>query len=512
MLCNSVTQTVFDFFCIRTSSMQPALAALAITCITCNFISILWLLYQYTHFIQNPKFNNHQAFKIRGKTVFLLTAIVMIINIIFRPILVSLSLIDLILVDSAFWRGVMDFVQMSLYAIIEFRCWITYFNLNASTAVVDQQFKKHLDKKPSDTNDCFRYCQSILGRSSYIGAFFALHGILCVIICGLVEEYHGFDPHRIMCHFFVANIFLIILFIHRMYFSITRAKHTDTHDMLSVNRELNLITMIMSITAICDSALGFFMHSYTAVNIPYTVYQTVLIGVLCIVIFYFPQRTITRLLDLENAMTMRDSAGSLHLKHVFTNMDLYHVFIRFTIQEWSSENLMFVTHWMQIQKIIEDSGIDVKVNTTYTCDASSCELMKLPFNDVLLCSKNILEATRGIYDTFVNTNDIMQINIGHDSRKEVDTFFDKHNNIRTMPGVYGQTSSIEQKVGSTSDTDQIAEKYQLFIQQLQNEAIERDVIQEMVDAYSGAVRDCWDNTFDSFSRFHPKYMAIMQHP
>eukprot|EP01084_Bolivina_argentea_P036291 67165_1 len=353
--------------------MNVSLAIIAISCITFSFLCMLWIIYQCVHFVNNTEIQQHQAFKIRGRRMFLLTAVIMILNFIFRPMLVSISLVDLVAIDSNFWRAVMDIAQMSLYAIIEFRCWITYFTLMSRTAIIDKQWKKYLHYA-HETRDCFFHYRYLFSNPCYVGTFFAAHGVLCVVICGFVEEYQSYDPHRIIAHFFTANILMFLLFIHRMYTSYIRTKHSYCHDMLSVNKELNLITDIMTVTAICDSALGVFVSSIILRHVFYVIYQTILIIALSVIIFYLPQKTIYRLMLIENsAPTPRDGHKSATLQAVFADKDLYHSFIRFTLEEWCVENVLFITQWMQIQKLIVDSGIDVEVNSLYSCESSETD-------------------------------------------------------------------------------------------------------------------------------------------
>eukprot|EP01084_Bolivina_argentea_P193489 331950_1 len=485
--------------------MAPQLHV-AISCMVINFFSMLWIIYQCIYFVNNTSYQQHQAFKIRGKNMFLLTAFVLILNFIFRPIVVALSVMDIIVIDSI-WRLVIDLAQMSLYAIIEFRCWITYFNLNTSTAIVDRQWKQYLNQNQT-TSDFFMRNQKYFARSLYVGIFFSFHGILCVIICDLVEENLGFYPHRIICHFFTANILFFLLFLHRMYTLLFGVKHTYSHDMLSINKELNMITLIMTITAICDCALGIWYHSMSSMF--YFVYQTILILMLSIIIFYLPQHTIIKLIKIEETIKIQNKKNSATLKHVFMDSDLYHSFIRFMVEEWSAENLLFVSQWMQLQKIIADSKINVKTNRNYTCTESfKCNVLTIP-SDILLYSGNMLEASRGIYDKFVKTSDILQINISYSARNKLNEFFTKHNEITRIFGVRHPTgNSVESNDRTTTvvvddnngnqNTNMV--KYVLFMQQIQDNEISIEVIQEMIDAFGDAVRDCWDNTNDSFQRF-----------
>eukprot|EP01083_Nonionella_stella_P050705 134769_1 len=459
--------------------MNTSLTTIILCCSALCLLFILWIIYQCIYFVNNIEIQRHQAFTIRGKNMFYLTAVIVILNFIFRPLLVSLSLMDQITIDSIIWRGVIDICQMALYAIVEFRCWMTYFTLMSSTAMIDNKWKQYL-QRTDDTdkvNGCFFNYRYVFGNPLYVGAFFATHGALCVIICSLVESYLSSNPHRIIAHFFTANTLIFVLFIHRMYTSFVL--HNYSHDMLSVHKELNFITIIMTVTAICDTTLG---AAVGIRNVAYVVYQTALIMALSIIIFYMPQRTIHYLQQLERSSENNDD-NAVTLKDVFTDKDFFHSFIRFALAEWSVENVLFVTQWMQIQKIIVDSGIGVKLNAQY-----SCELFALP-SDTIIHSDNILEAARAIYDKFVNTTDILQINISHASKQKLRMFFSVHKDFEPRSSDASSIATV------------MVHKCEQFVEQLKSGDMDVNVIQEMVDVYRGAMRDCWSNLIGLFLRF-----------
>eukprot|EP01084_Bolivina_argentea_P050943 93715_1 len=474
---------------------------------TVSIVVILWICFQCKYFVLNSKFQQHQAFRIRGKRSFILTAIILILNFIFRPVLFSFAVMDFIKLN-AIWRLIIDIFQMSLYAIIEFRCWTTYYSLIWSTKKVDKQWKKFMNESYND--GWFIRYHHIFGNATIVGWFFIIHGILCVTICSLVEEFKGFSPHRLIAHFFTANILLFLITIHRIYTIIAPSlRHTYSHDMLGINRELNAITFIMTITAICDSALSLFAPSIAALF--YIVYQTVLITLLAVVMFYFPQKRVETLMNLEHSIKLKDKSNAVRLQYIFTDHDLYHSLIRFMLQECSVENLLFITQWFQIQRVAVDSGIDLTFNKAFHCDPSSglqCNLLEFP-SDVFVHSNNLLEASRGLYDKFVNTFDILAINISGVSRNQLDEFYAKHVEIKSVfsKSVFSimERTTMAIKTDDTPSKNKCAEeitvKYNLFVQQLKDNKIDIQVLQEMINCYDSCVQDCWENTYDSFRRF-----------
>eukprot|EP01084_Bolivina_argentea_P238898 401400_1 len=140
----------------------------------------------------------------------------------------------------------------------------------------------------------------------------------------------------------------------------------------------------MTITAIGDCVLDIWYENISSQY--YVIYQTILIGLLSIIIFYLPRITINELLIQEQEIynsksNLSEPMKHLSLKHVFTDTTLYYSFMTYiSRQEWTVENLLFLSQWMQLQKIIVDSEINVVVNPRYTCygNAKSLVLFSVP--------------------------------------------------------------------------------------------------------------------------------------
>eukprot|EP01084_Bolivina_argentea_P298085 513625_1 len=467
------------------ASKIDELIAFICTAVSCGFI--IWILNQRVWIINNKEYQEHQAFKVRGQKMFFLTAFILILNFGLRPILVAFSLLEYFTMN-VFWRLIIDAAQMSLYTIIELRCWMTYFNFQYNTAIVNREWKLYLNTE-GNTTDFFIKCHKWLANYFYVGMFFLFHGIACVVTCDAVERYYGYNPYRIICHFFVANVLLFVIFIHRMY----TLKHHYSTDILAINKELNLITLIMTLTAICDFVLDIWYGSVASQY--YVIYQTILIGLLSLIIFHLPRITINKLLIHEREIhdsksNMCAPMKDLSLKHVFTDTSLYYSFMRYlSRQEWTVENLLFLSQWMQLQKIIVDSEINVIVNQRYTCDgnAESLVLFSIP-SDILLMSANILEAARCLYDKFVKR---CIINISHRARGNLQRFFTKYANIR----------NVFDHNNINAHNSNNMEAYHMFIDQLKPNVIDINIIQEMIGSFKYAVNNCWVNTNQSCQRF-----------
>eukprot|EP01083_Nonionella_stella_P291291 991232_1 len=104
-------------------------------------------------------------------------------------------------------------------------------------------------------------------------------------------------------------------------------------------------------------------------------------------------------------------------------------------------------------------------------------------------SDNILEAARAIYDKFVNTTDILQINISHASKQKLRMFFSVHKDFEPRSSDASSIATV------------MVHKCEQFVEQLKSGDMDVNVIQEMIDVYRGALCDCWSNLIGLFLRF-----------
>eukprot|EP00485_Elphidium_margaritaceum_P002288 CAMPEP_0202686230 /NCGR_PEP_ID=MMETSP1385-20130828/2040_1 /ASSEMBLY_ACC=CAM_ASM_000861 /TAXON_ID=933848 /ORGANISM="Elphidium margaritaceum" /LENGTH=239 /DNA_ID=CAMNT_0049340763 /DNA_START=907 /DNA_END=1629 /DNA_ORIENTATION=+ len=201
------------------------------------------------------------------------------------------------------------------------------------------------------------------------------------------------------------------------------------------------------------------------------------------------------------------------LSQAFGDAELFNNLTRFMVRELCVENVVFLTQYIQIEQLIRKSGVAINFQQNYVPKIERDFLCPYE-SDILENGGNLLEAARGMYDKFIISGDILQVNISWTSRCAIDEFFIKHSDIRRIfVGAGGpQTSDavfnteVERKTVVSVDFQQqdfpLKQKCEMLIQQLQSASEdELGTIQEFFDVFASAVQECWDNTINSFERF-----------
>jgi len=491
-------------------------SVVAISCLTFCLSIIVWIIFQKFRFINNVSYQRHQAFRIRGKRMFDVTAVVMILNLILRPMLMSSCILELIELTDI-WRDVLDISQMALYCIVSYRCFTLHYDLTLSTDII-RNLRHYFGSFPTSEKQvaCFLGCclrnSAIFGNKKIVAGVLIMHAILCVALCHTMEHLFALYPGRLYFHCVFANCLLFLISGFRFY-SQCKVQHKYDHDMLNVNLELNLITLIMCVTAICDSAFSISLDS-VHYKLIYVVYQTVLISLLCFIMFYLPKRTIDRFVAIISRKQQRSAENMVDkLSQAFGDAELFNNLTRFMVRELCVENVVFLTQYIQIEQLIRKSGVAINFQQNYVPKIERDFLCPYE-SDILENGGNLLEAARGMYDKFIISGDILQVNISWTSRCAIDEFFIKHSDIRRIfVGAGGpQTSDavfnteVERKTVVSVDFQQqdfpLKQKCEMLIQQLQSASEdELGTIQEFFDVFASAVQECWDNTINSFERF-----------
>lgn len=150
-----------------------------LTAITDIFIIIrvIWASIESYYLFNNQKWKEHQAYKIRGNNIIISTTIIIILNLIMRPLFTSLFIYDIIK-PSGITRNIIDIFQMSLYTLIEYRCWFIHYNYFLAKSIVNF---------PKSDNFYIKY-QNSFGNKKRVLIFFSMHAFFCVLLCQIIES------------------------------------------------------------------------------------------------------------------------------------------------------------------------------------------------------------------------------------------------------------------------------------------------------------------------------------
>eukprot|EP01083_Nonionella_stella_P107024 309502_1 len=249
--------------------------------------------------------------------------------------------------------------MIAIYMIIMIRIYLLYFQSQYNEATISRKWKEYVNE---EHEDFFLSNIHSFGDDIFL---IKLSSIIWVIVCVIYIILDWFIPSSGQ----FASWFLFAVFISLFFFAFhINRKFPDFHDTLYIRKELQYF-VLLNFLVICIWTILLALTSEVTSGVVQHYSQVIMY---CIIFWISIDRVVkwnevrVNITGQDTEIWKKMSADKFALKHIVESPKGYEQFMKFLVTEFATENLLFVTEYIQLKGLLSLSDKEMRsLNLTY---------------------------------------------------------------------------------------------------------------------------------------------------